>query len=320
MEKRPRTQKWPHIKGLKEGKDPFTAARKRKPTKKGSHGGGEKAKPSGKFAVIKGVSASAADAIITSMKSDDTRYMYVNRKDTTVRAHGGTTIAGALNSSTKYLQWGFLDSDPENPVIKAVRDRKVIATMAKCDRQRLGRRLGRNPKLYLNPKHGGDEAVFRAAFPRVFLEIDKYLQTNNLSGFELTQYPVWANGKFYGRTLTHFDDYLNFVLVLQGRKTFYLAAADDIKVPVGVGRKGRPNEAWSATPMDWGENAEAHKPDDYEDAAKYRRVYKDNRADMYRIDVTPGTLLVIPSKWWHYVASDPQTVMINFWYRKINRS
>jgi ribosomal protein L16 Arg81 hydroxylase len=27
-----------------------------------------------------------------------------------------------------------------------------------------------------------------------------------------------------------------------------------------------------------------------------------------------GDMLVIPPGWWHYVASDPGTIMLNFWF------
>ena len=31
--------------------------------------------------------------------------------------------------------------------------------------------------------------------------------------------------------------------------------------------------------------------------------------------VQPGEMLLVPNRWWHFVASDPQTLMLNLWYQ-----
>jgi hypothetical protein len=88
--------------------------------------------------------------------------------------------------------------------------------------------------------------------------IEEYLAALD-DPMELRNAPVWVNGDFVAITKTHYGDYLNFVVVLKGCKTFYLF------VPVVVdGKKdeGHPHEASDVISLDCDS---LHRPPDYND-------------------------------------------------------
>ena len=98
--------------------------------------------------------------------------------------------------------------------------------------------------------------------------------------------PCWITGMSAGFSRTHYDDYFNIAIVLHGEKTFYLAPPEAID-----GKKGKSkhqNEAW--------------------DVSKKDDVFTEYR-------MRAGDILLIPPKWWHCVATEPNTVMQNFWYQ-----
>ena len=134
----------------------------------------------------------------------------------------------------------------------------------------------------------------------------QYFRNADPSSIRLLDTPFWANGMSM-ITKMHYDNYLNYVVVLQGRKTFYVAAPDDIVKEEHD--KGRLNEAHDYTPQ----NCDPGHLKPIVNERKRRRLTTKKR-HMYRYDAVAGTVLVIPPGWWHYVVSDGKTMMINFWF------
>jgi hypothetical protein len=99
---------------------------------------------------------------------------------------------------------------------------------------------------------------------------------------------AWISGKSECVTGTHIDHYNNLVCVLHGRKVFYLTKAN---LPH---HKAADTDASDATP--------ANTPGVWT-----------------RLELTPGKMLYITPGTWHYVESDPQTIMCSFlWNEKLN--
>jgi hypothetical protein len=71
-----------------------------------------------------------------------------------------------------------------------------------------------------NPRMRTCVAALHKPFQDYFVIMLQYLAALEDQNV-LTNVPVWVNGNFMAITKTHFDDYLNFVVVLKGRKFFY---------------------------------------------------------------------------------------------------
>ena len=89
-------------------------------------------------------------------------------------------------------------------------------------------------------------------------------------------------------TTTHFDEYASFALVLTGAKTFHIAP------PSLVHQTGRGMEhESSATPYKVGTAREQEVPQPF-----------------VCVHIGAGCLLYLPPRWWHYVDSQPKTIML----------
>ena len=98
---------------------------------------------------------------------------------------------------------------------------------------------------------------------------------------------------------THRDAYHNIVLVLTGRKVFYIARPETFENEADWRRGGDENERLLARPLDG--------------------TAKDVPADWFRAELRPGDMLYLPLDWWHAVLSDPHTVMTNVWTQRVTR-
>lgn len=92
-------------------------------------------------------------------------------------------------------------------------------------------------------------------------------------------------------TETHFDAYHSLAFVLSGSKTFYVAPPQLVKQS---GRKMMHES--TAHPHQPGTPREQLLPQPFE-----------------RINVPAGGLLYLPAGWWHFVESEPKTVMTCAW-------
>jgi hypothetical protein len=99
---------------------------------------------------------------------------------------------------------------------------------------------------------------------------------------------VFGTGATRDEGPLHFDDYLNFMVVLLGKKTFILGHPD-VMAP-GSG-EGRLNEN-----LNW-------KPSD--------RL--SNNADWAMVELQAGDGLFLPPGWWHYVITEENSLMANWW-------
>lgn len=88
---------------------------------------------------------------------------------------------------------------------------------------------------------------------------------------------------------THFDDYDNLAVVLVGHKTFYIAPPPVFQ---DAPPKGEDNERLGVSPHD---------------------RLTSNIEDWEVARLTAGDILYLPVGWWHYVDSEPRTVMTNVW-------
>ena len=103
--------------------------------------------------------------------------------------------------------------------------------------------------------------------------------------------PAFINGSQVRPTTTHYDDYTSVAVVLAGAKTFYVAAP---KLVHQTGR-GMLHES-SASPHKPGTSREQAVPQPF-----------------VRMQVDAGSILCLPRGWWHYVESQPRTVMVCAW-------
>ena len=99
---------------------------------------------------------------------------------------------------------------------------------------------------------------------------------------------VFGTGATRDEGPLHFDDYLNFMVVLLGKKTFILGHPD-VMAP-GSG-EGRLNEN-----LNW-------KPSDR----------RSNNADWAMVELQAGDGLFLPPGWWHYVITEENSLMANWW-------
>lgn len=107
----------------------------------------------------------------------------------------------------------------------------------------------------------------------------------------ISRRPAFINGFNVKATTTHFDEYASFALVLTGAKTFHIAP------PSLVHQTGRGMEhESSATPYKPGTAREQDVPQPF-----------------VRVRIGAGCLLYLPPRWWHYVDSQPKTIMLCAW-------
>lgn len=103
--------------------------------------------------------------------------------------------------------------------------------------------------------------------------------------------PAFITGLYSTATATHFDEYDSLAFVLKGAKTFYIAPPEQVKQS---GRKMMHES--TAHPYKPGTQREQRTAQPFE-----------------RIDVPAGGLLFLPARWWHFVESAPNTLMICAW-------
>ena len=103
--------------------------------------------------------------------------------------------------------------------------------------------------------------------------------------------PTFITGTHSTTTTTHFDEYDSLVFVFQGAKTFYVAPPEAVKQ---TGRKMMHES--TAHPYKPGTAREQASPQPFE-----------------RIDVSAGGWLFLPARWWHFVESKPNTLMLCAW-------
>ena len=124
---------------------------------------------------------------------------------------------------------------------------------------------------------------YRQIKSRMSLEIEKILSLIR-QNFIIKSTPCFINGGFSPVTRTHYDGYHNIVLLLSGSKTFYLAKQGRI-----VNTPTRNENETDSNPHD-------------------------GTSAFEKATLAPGCILYIPAGWWHYVESEPYSVMLNFWF------
>ena len=133
--------------------------------------------------------------------------------------------------------------------------------------------LARNPVM----------RFYRHLRSRMSLEIEKVLSL--VSGtFTIKSVPCFINGDYSPVTRTHYDEYHNLVILLNGSKTFYLARQGAI-----VNTPTRNENETDSDPHD-------------------------GTSAFVKATLSPGDVLYIPLGWWHYVESAPHSIILNFWF------
>lgn len=107
--------------------------------------------------------------------------------------------------------------------------------------------------------------------------------------------PAFVTGSIRaGGGPTHYDAYDSVATVLIGEKTFYVAPHSAF---IDSARLGKKNERLGVSPFD----------------------RSTSRHDQWRVaTLRSGDALFLPADWWHFVTSEPHTVMTNVWlYRSM---
>ena len=118
------------------------------------------------------------------------------------------------------------------------------------------------------------------------------------SGKGTTIEPTFITGKIHkgikdgDPCTTHQDAYENHLIIIRGRKIFYVAEPSKFKHAKWRG-SGRKSERPLARPLD--------------------TTTKDKPRDWRQADLRPGDILYLPANWWHAVLSEPHTIMTNIW-------
>ena len=124
----------------------------------------------------------------------------------------------------------------------------------------------------------------------------------NATNSEVTRHCL-VNGKFSPVTCTHFDPYLNVALVLRGKKTFWCAPFDAVNAKLFQPEQG--------TDPEWNRKAHDVVPDQRTSIPRYAAACR----RFTKFEVGAGEVLVLPPNVWHYVVSDPSTIMLNWWWK-----
>ena len=116
-----------------------------------------------------------------------------------------------------------------------------------------------------------------------------------VAGRRILRRPAFAAGPIEpGGGPAHFDQYNNFALVLCGRKRFFIAPHEAMRWIDGE-RNGERNERHDVHPL-------------------FPGAYpQPTRRQWMCADLGPGDLLFLPYGWWHWVESEPRSVMTNVW-------
>ena len=116
-----------------------------------------------------------------------------------------------------------------------------------------------------------------------------------VAGRRILRRPAFAAGLIEpGGGPAHFDQYNNVALVLCGRKRFFIAPHEAMRWVDGE-RNGERNERHDVHPL-------------------FPGAYpQPTRRQWLCADLGPGDLLFLPYGWWHWVESEPHSVMTNVW-------
>jgi hypothetical protein len=126
-------------------------------------------------------------------------------------------------------------------------------------------------------------------------QLQQHIETVADSRGLILRRPAFATGLIaVGGGPTHFDDYNNTALVLAGNKSFFIAPPDAMKWEDGL-RNGKQNERLNVDPF---------VPGPYPEPSL---------AKWLLADLGPGDMLYLPRSWWHFVVSEPHSVMTNVW-------
>ena len=107
--------------------------------------------------------------------------------------------------------------------------------------------------------------------------------------------PAFATGLIpVGGGPAHFDEYSNTALVIAGRKTFFICPPRAMAWQDGQ-LNGKYNERLDVNPFVPGPHPEPT-------LGQWRLA-----------DLHPGDVLYLPAGWWHYVVSEPHSIMTNVW-------
>ena len=160
---------------------------------------------------------------------------------------------------------------------------------ASRDRDSIGRILWRR-QLWID---GLAERIKR-------LELKKHQDNEDAKS---VRHPSFIAGRIKpGGGPTHYDEYQNLALLVMGQKTFYTAEHDKfVDQPI---RGNEANERLGVNPFN---------------STEY--VIGNSSLSLDRVDacnwmvgsLTPGDILFLPRSFWHWVWSQPKTIMTNDW-------
>ena len=143
--------------------------------------------------------------------------------------------------------------------------------------------------------------------------------------------PVWIRGDGkIAKSYTHFDDYLNFAMVLAGKKTFYVLSPENARTQLLEKRGYLPKDAAGAVnemSNVYPDSRYVRLKDDSSveivDLKPPKELYTNERGQVIasavslvfkKIVLLPGQLMILPPRWWHFVVSEPNTIMVNWWF------
>ena len=115
------------------------------------------------------------------------------------------------------------------------------------------------------------------------------------AGRRILRRPAFATGLVQaGGGPAHFDEYNNIALLLCGRERFFIAPYAAMAWKDGE-QNGEPNERRDVHPL---------LPGAHPQPSLRQWLYA---------DLGPGDILFLPHSWWHFVDSEPHSVMTNLW-------
>lgn len=152
----------------------------------------------------------------------------------------------------------------------------------------------------MHPSIGNDLYLWQQSLEQIHPELKQHFDVSSLiPNSETVQSNLWVGPKNTKSEL-HFDLLNNFYFQLFGSKSFYIISPNNL---FNVYAKSPISDSPNISKLDLLNVNDKKFP-------------KISNANIYRVDLGPGSCLFLPSCWWHQVISNEASISINVWTKR----